>query len=263
VEPLHFGNAPQARFGVYHAAPGSTSSLDRGVVLCYPLGHEYLRAHRAFRNLALALNRTGLPVLRFDYLGSGDSDGDGLDAGVAAWQRDIDAAVDELKQRARVSRVSLVGLRFGATLAALAAARRLDIDTLVLWDPVLSGRAYLEELAGVQNAWLRDRLGVGADQLLDGQPELIGMPLPDALVRELKTVDLRASWLPRVDRLFVVMSSPSDDYVQWLGELKAGGLPAGLCYVPGAGDWLNPEAVHQLLLPHEILKQITALASSP
>lgn len=263
MEPLYFGNSPKARFGVYHAVPASARSLDRGVVLCYPLGHEYLRAHRAFRNLALALNRAGLPVLRFDYLGSGDSDGDGADAGIPAWQQDIDAAVDELKQRASVSRVSLVGLRFGATLAALTAARRSDIDTLVLWDPVLSGHAYLEELAAVQDAWLRDRLGVGADRLVEGQSELIGMPLPDALVGELKAVDLRGSWLPRVDRLFIVMSSPREDCVQWLGELKAGGVPAGLCHVPGAGDWLNPEAVHQMLLPHGILKQITALASSP
>ena len=43
------------------------------IVLCQPLGHGYLRAHRAFRNLAVSLASQGFHVLRFDYYGCGDS----------------------------------------------------------------------------------------------------------------------------------------------------------------------------------------------
>lgn len=266
MEPLHFGIPPHTRYGVFYgpragAVPRPVDGGSRGVLLCYPLGHEYLRAHRAFRNLALALQRSGLPVLCFDYVGTGDSEGDGSAANLTQWQADIDAAADELKRRSGVSRVSLVGLRFGATLATLAAARRSDVDTLVLWDPVLTGQGYLDELEAVQQAWLQDRLGAGAEQLAQGQPELIGMPVHDGLLAELRSVDLHGPDVPRVDRLLIVISSPRDECVAWLGELKGKGVPAGLAYVPSAGDWLNPEAVHQLLLPHEILKQIAAFTA--
>src|SRR5262249_51455446 len=44
-------------------------------------------------------------------------------------------------------RVSLIGLRLGATLAARGAAKRAeDVSALVLWDPVVFGTEYLEQL---------------------------------------------------------------------------------------------------------------------
>ena len=55
----------------------------------------------------------------------------------------------ELRRRG-IARVSLVGLRFGATIAALACDADTNVDTLVAWDPVVSGRRYSRELKGVE-----------------------------------------------------------------------------------------------------------------
>jgi uncharacterized protein len=261
VEPLYFGPSQFARFGVFH--PGSAPAAARGVLLCYPLGHEYIRAHRAYRNLAVTISRAGLPTLRFDYLGSGDSADGSTESDPDQWQADIDLAIDHLTQRSGIERVTLIGLRFGATLAALASSRRSDIDRVILWDPALSGASYLQELKAVQHAWIRDRLGARVDGVLDEGAELLGMSMSAEAMRAIEAIDLTRDFVTRASRILIVMSSPRDDCLAWQKQLKAAGVPSGIACVPSAGDWLNPEAVHQLLLPHEILKTVAEFAIAP
>jgi hypothetical protein len=45
-----------------------------------------------------------------------------------------------------VTNVGLLGLRFGASVAGIAAARRTDITTLILWAPIIDGERYVQEL---------------------------------------------------------------------------------------------------------------------
>ncbi|MCC5795652.1 MAG: alpha/beta fold hydrolase [Chromatiales bacterium] len=105
-------------------------------VLCQPVGREYFYAHRACRLLARRLSKAGVHVLRFDYSGTGDSAGelDGLSA--TLWIDDVRYAVDELKDLSGMTSVALVGVRFGAALAAEAASGRDDVSSLILWDPL-------------------------------------------------------------------------------------------------------------------------------
>src|SRR5262249_13879402 len=117
-----------------------------GIVICHPIGDDYIRAHRALRHLAERLQRAGFAVLRFDFAGTGDSSGDerGVER-VRTWIGDVGRAVDELRARADVEEVCVAGLRLGATLAAVAAAERGDVDAVVLWSAYLDGRSYVEE----------------------------------------------------------------------------------------------------------------------
>jgi alpha/beta superfamily hydrolase len=258
MEPFYFGPPPALRFGVYHPAAGG--SADRAVLLCPALGHEYVRAHRALRNLAVQLSRSGVAVLRFDYLGVGDSAGEPLDGSVEQWVSDIDAAGDELRRRSGLARITVVGLRMGAGLAALACRNRTDVERLICWDPVLSGAQYLAELSQLQTAWLEDRL-VAAGSDLDGH-ELLGMPLSDSLRRGIAGLDPATALAPGV-AVEVVASGPRPDAAAWVAQLGARGIAARYHEVPSAGGWTSPEAVHQLLLPHEILRHVAALVSAP
>ena len=115
--PLYFGTSSARLFGVYHPAE-SAQHRSCGVVICPPFGHEYIRAHRLLRQLAVQLSRDGFHVLRFDYLGCGDSSGDPQTARPRSGRADIATAIDELRDTSEVRRVCLVGLRLGATLAA-------------------------------------------------------------------------------------------------------------------------------------------------
>ena len=113
MNPFFFGSSEERLLGVHHPPRGRVPR-EVGVLLCYPLGQEYMRAHRAFRQLAMLLARRGFHVLRFDWFGTGDSAGAGEEGSIARWLEDARTAIDELKDTAGVTRVSLVGLRLGA-----------------------------------------------------------------------------------------------------------------------------------------------------
>ncbi len=140
--PVVFGDC----FGWLHPASESVAT-GRGVVLCGPYGYEAICAHRGLRQLSEALAGAGLPVLRFDYPGTGDSAGDDAPDRLPGWLDAIEAAADRLRLETGVTEVALCGLRLGASLAAAAAARRPSrIAALALLAPVPSGRAYLRQL---------------------------------------------------------------------------------------------------------------------
>lgn len=68
------------------------------MVFCHPLGDEYIRFHRAYRQLAVRLSQVGFPVLRFDLYGCGDSSGDSAEITVQQWLTDIATAVAEIRR---------------------------------------------------------------------------------------------------------------------------------------------------------------------
>ena len=154
--PFWFGAPGAPHFGWYHAptgeggqsvSPASVAARDLAVVICPPFGYEAICAHRGLRALARTLAAAGLPVVRFDYHGTGDSAGDDRQPDrVKAWLTSVAAAIDEAKRLSGRDRVALVGLRLGALLGALVAAGRADVRALVLWAPVTSGKAFLREM---------------------------------------------------------------------------------------------------------------------
>lgn len=203
-EPHFFGSPGARLFGCYHP-PHGVAGHASAVLLCYPMGQEYIRSHRSFLQLAIRLARAGRPVLRFDPRGTGDSEGEIGDGRLAAWLEDTHRACDHLRRRSGAASVALVGLRLGAALAWLAARERGDVDALVLWDPVASGHAYLEELRREQRRLLRTAyVDVGAVAPPEGPEEVLGFPLTDALRGDLETLDLLAgAGAPRADALIV------------------------------------------------------------
>ncbi len=144
--PLAFGPASRRLFGWYYpAAPGRVRGT--GVVLCPPIGYEALCTHATYRVLAERLAEAGFPALRFDYDGTGDSIGsDDDDDRVESWLASIGIAIDTLRDRSGAADIALFGVRLGATLAAVVAAERGDVQSLLLWAPCRTGRNYLREM---------------------------------------------------------------------------------------------------------------------
>ncbi len=146
TEPVYFQGPAGPLFG-WHHLPATRTVRSTAIVVCPPFGSEYVSTHHVIRALAVELARLGFPVLRFDYHGTGDSAGAFGDSGPQfAWVGSIGAAIDESRRRSGCSAVSVVGMRLGAALAVAAAAERGDVDSLVLWCPVRSGRTYIREL---------------------------------------------------------------------------------------------------------------------
>ncbi len=139
MNPFFFGTSQRRLFGI-HGPAASRPGKPRAAVLCQPWGDEYIYAHRSLRQLAVRLSLGGLHTLRFDYFGTGDSAGEACDTSVAGMQADVLMAIETLKDLAATEKVSLIGLRAGANVAAGAAASTPGaIEALVLWDPILAG----------------------------------------------------------------------------------------------------------------------------
>jgi len=141
----------------------------RGLVVHVPaFAEEMNKSRRMVAWAARELAAAGLRVLVVDPLGCGDSAGDFEDASWEAWREDVRAAVDWLARdaggRAKGGSFAplplwLWGLRAGA-LVACAALPSLPRDTsLLLWQPVASGRQHLAQFL---------RLAIGADGLATG-----------------------------------------------------------------------------------------------
>lgn len=143
--PMFFHNGPLRLFGMLHEPVGSPSGA--AWVFCHPFAEEKLWTHRVFVSFARLLAARGAWVLRFDTMGNGDSEGRFSDASVDSMLADIDCAMSQLERMSGIGRhIGLLGLRFGATLAALAAERTPKTGTLVLWEPVVDGAKYMQEM---------------------------------------------------------------------------------------------------------------------
>ncbi len=262
MQALFFGSSRQPLFGVYHEAEGPTPR-DTGIVICPPLWHEYIRAHRPMRNLAVRLSAGGYHVFRFDYYGTGDSGGDALDGRVSQWLMDIDTAIEELKDTSGVSRVSLVGLRFGGTLATVVAqSPRKDLDRLVLWDPVLSGPSYLSMLENIGKDWLRS-LPRRGDLKPSDPPEMFGYPFVDELRREIEAIDLGTLTRLAVRRVHVFDSSDHDDGERLCRVLEEHLVSHTHERVPDVAGWRDFRTVPLVLLAPAMLKAIAGELEAP
>ena len=254
MEPFFFGPSDRRLFGVLHR-PASLAARNCGVVLCQPLEHEFYNAHRSLRQLAQALCDDGLAVLRFDYYGTGDSDGAWAQASVSQWLDDIDCAVAELRWRG-CARVCLAGLRFGATLATLFSVKRDRVDALVLWEPVARGEDYLRELETLHRQETAGRLAPRNGP----QRELLGFEYSDRLREEISRIDLRAT-RQRLGCDVLLINSPAraDNGLRSMLAAAAGRLD-DFETAPAPHFWLfYPD---QSLLPRQIPQRVSSWIAS-
>ena len=128
---LSFRAAGERLIGVLHR-PAQPRS--RGVLVIVGGPQYRVGSHRQFVLLARHLAAAGVPVLRFDYRGMGDSEGPGV--GFEGADLDIRAAVDEfVRQIAGLREVVLWGLCDAASAALMYAFRDPRVVGVVLLNP--------------------------------------------------------------------------------------------------------------------------------
>lgn len=226
--PKFFGDADRQLFGVYH--PPLAAPRSAGVVLCYPGPQEYRQAHWVYRRLAGMLAREGWHALRFDYYATGDSAGESADGSLAQWTADVATAVGELRDVAGVQRVALVGMRLGAALALRATAAGARVSDLVLWDPVVSGAAYLAQLEAMAAREAGERR-YPADDRLDPD-ELLGCPMPPAMRADFVALDLLGEPLGMPARALVVGGEARPEYDALAARFRGEGVACAHHVVP-------------------------------
>jgi pimeloyl-ACP methyl ester carboxylesterase len=259
MTPFYFGSSKRPLFGVYHP-PQARPVRETGVVLCAPVGHEYVRAHRLVRSLAGTLAKSGFHVLRFDYSGCGDSSGDAADATLASWIEDVGTALDELKDTSGVSKVSLVGIRLGATLALLASRRRKDVEGCVLWDPVVDGATYLSSVEALHHAFLAAEYPPPTGEE-EGDEGLLGLAVGARMRADLAALDLASTAGVGARAVALLTSEERPEYGRLRDALAAMPLRSTHLAVDARADWDDAGRIIATFLPQQMQPAIQEVVS--
>lgn len=245
--PHYFGASDARLFGCHHPVPPGVA--ERGsVLLCHPMGHEYLACYRTMRQAAVRLAQAGWGALRFDFFGSGDSAGTSSEGRPERWLRDVAAAAEQLRARSEGSSMSLLGLRLGASLALGYAqgAAAVECDALVLWDPVVNGRDYVAGLSAMQ----RQRFGGGEGE------EALGAPFGPGLRAELERIDLLTAERPRARRVLIVETGAASPRTSDLeGRLRLVGANVSRRRFETAAVWSDTQ---KTVVPNAVIQAVAA-----
>lgn len=238
MQPIHLDGAA----AWFHQAKGG-----RGVVILGAFGYEDLCSRATLLALADGLAAAGLPTLRLDRRGTGDSADLPLGADrLAAWIADVHAAVDWLRRATGVSEVAVVGLRLGALIATAAALAGDGIDRLVLLAPPTSGRSHRRELTILARLIADGRAAPSPD----GAVEVAGFRLEPEVAAALDGIDLEA--LPRrpASEILLVGETTSPGFLR---------LATGLAFEGPAPDVLGFDGYARMMCDPTASEPATAM----
>ncbi len=124
-------NSNGARLSGILSRPDTDAPPPRGVVLVHGWGGYRIGAHGMLAAMARTLAKAGLPALRFDLRGRGDSEGDADRVGLDDMIADTLAAGSALAEAAGVDRLGAVGHCSGGNIILGAAVMDNRFDRLL------------------------------------------------------------------------------------------------------------------------------------
>lgn len=170
--PITFDCKGQQLVGMLHLPEGRAKCP--AVLMLHGFTGNKAESHRMFVKLARALCTQGIASLRFDFRGSGDSEGEFENMTLRSELMDAQEALRWLGKHKRVDnrRVAVVGMSMGAMIASMLVARERDrIKSLILWAPVAEGEAILNQMSTPEAVTSLAQTGV-----TDYEGYLVGMP---------------------------------------------------------------------------------------
>jgi len=248
-QPLLLDTDARRLFAVFHPAAAGTRA---GVVVCPPFLHEHALSYRLFALLGDALAAQGIAVLRFDYHGTGDSAGDDTAFSLDGARADAALALDALRAHIGAAPAIALGARGGAFAAAALAEK--DLRGLWLWEPIVDGAAYLQELRDLDRAERTSATRYpngGGERVSPGDETLIGFACSATLLEQLNGARLepRNGWPPVTLLERAARTTPID-------------TARRIELAPGLGEWADRVDIDHFPLP-AVRELATRLATSP
>ncbi len=187
-EPHWLGDPTRYLYASLHRAAPPGARL--GVLLVPPLFHEQPRSRRLLAEVASTLAGIGLPSLRFEFFGTGDSSGDSEETDFTSMCADLDLATSALRAKAGVDQVAVLAWRGAALpLACWLGGGGGAAAVVILWEPIVDGAQWLKELE-------RDDAAERADRFRRGPPvvaterQLMGLAVSQTLLDDIANARL-------------------------------------------------------------------------
>lgn len=201
-DAITFTNKGAKLFGIFHRplAPPPYPTI----VCAHGLAGHRTGRFRVYVDLATELSKKGFGVFRFDFRGSGDSEGDFEMITPYDEVSDLLEAVKVVQgdPEVDVNRIGMFGRSFGGIVTVLAAAQIPDVvKSLALWAPLYSAKQWKE-------AWSLAKVNPELEEyrMINGQ--LCGIPF----FEELFQLDIDPSF-KKLDRIPLLHIHGSEDTV--------------------------------------------------
>lgn len=139
-EPIVLQSDNQKIFGVIHRP--LVDYMTPAIIMCHGLAGNKIGRYRSYVNSATELVKKGFTVLRFDFRGSGDSEGDLQDMTITSAVNDTLVVLNYLLEDPRVDsdRIGIFGRSFGGAVSLLTACKSDAIKSIALWAPIFHAK---------------------------------------------------------------------------------------------------------------------------
>jgi alpha-beta hydrolase superfamily lysophospholipase len=137
-EAITLTNQGEKIFAILHRPLEKTKVP--AVLICSGFAGTKSGKFRLFVTLGQELAKRGIAVLRFDYRGAGDSEGEFEQMSLEGKVSDTLTCLDFLAKDSQIdnTRIGLLGRSLGGAIAVLAASQCPSIKSLALWAPVFT-----------------------------------------------------------------------------------------------------------------------------
>jgi dipeptidyl aminopeptidase/acylaminoacyl peptidase len=199
-----------------------------------------------FVALSRRLAAEGIASLRFDFRGSGESEGEFEEMTPLEELSDARAALRHLSAIRRIDRrrMAVVGFSLGGMIAAMTAAREPSLKAAVLWSPV----AHPSEIM-TRNRPASDIETVNREGRIDMGGLFVGRAFVETMSELDPLVEIAKSRVP-----LLLVHGTEDDGVpfshsaDYLAAAEAAGVPAEIVPVDGADHVFSAVALREKVL---------------
>lgn len=236
--PITFKNQGELLIGVVHRPDEDRdvrAAARPGVVILHGFTGHKIGSHRMFVKMAERLASMGMVALRFDFRGSGDSEGNFEDMTFGGELSDALLALNYMLGHEGVDpkRLGVLGLSMGGALAACVTGRSGKVRSTALWSAVADLNLFQYVAKDITDEH-------GPIETYDLQGNLVGRAFIDELGSYVPYEEVADGRTP-----VLVVHGTADELVplshahQFADALKAAGNPYKLHIIEGADHTYN------------------------
>jgi pimeloyl-ACP methyl ester carboxylesterase len=240
MTPIYFDGC----FGWLHVPAAATETTPpTGVVLCAAFAQEEMCTHYGMLALADSFAAMGMPTIRFDYRGAGNS----IPAEITfdTLIQDTEHAAACLRSECGVGAIVLAGVRLGAAVAFRAASVIPGVGALALMAPALSGKGFMRET--------RASAKVSGLSHLDPVPTVeSGLPLNTngfhwscVLQQQVEAIDLAAE-APLTIPTLILHARGDRRTAKFIASWRSANLPITEAPFSGYEEWMKDPTTSEI-----------------
>lgn len=218
------------------------------IIILHGFGGNKMGPHFMFVKFSKILADLGYASVRFDFAGSGESDGEFINMTLSGELEDAENILEYVKSLDFVDtqKIGVVGFSMGGAVASmLAGIHSKDIKALCLWSPA----------GNMSEIVVNDFIGQGYAQFLDnGYHEYDGLVFGKKFVDDLKKTDIY-NIASKYSGNTLLLHGTSDEVVSLKASekyLETYGDKAKLSVIDGADHLFSRQSWKQELIGHSI-----------